>query len=81
MAWKVEHGPHMDGAACGCGGLERALLRGVFLRGLPLRHGPAAGQVAVDEVVGAGLVGDEVGLDAPGPGAAHQFGQDVGGVA
>jgi hypothetical protein len=30
----------------------------------PLLEGPAGGQVAVQRVVGGGLVGDDVGLDA-----------------
>ena len=47
----------------------------------PLRHRPADRQVAVDEVVRRGLVGDEVGLQPAGLGALDQLGQDLGGVA
>ena len=41
-----------------------------------LVEGHAVRHVAVQGVVGAGLVGDDVGVDA----TAHQFGEDVGGV-
>ncbi len=41
---------------------------------------PAHRQVAVDQVVRAGLVGHQVGAQ-PALGAAHQFGQDLGRVA
>ncbi|EJL76703.1 hypothetical protein PMI12_02167 [Variovorax sp. CF313] len=57
------------------------MLRRVFHRGLPLRHAPARRQVAVDQVVRGGLVGHEVGLQAAGLRALHEFGQDVGGIA
>ncbi|CDN96539.1 hypothetical protein BN949_05718 [Agrobacterium tumefaciens] len=44
---------------------------------LPLAHGPALWKIAVDRVVGRGLVRDHVGADA----AADHFRQDFGAVA
>ena len=44
---------------------------------LPLAHGPALRQIAVDRVMRRGLVGDHVRPDA----AADHFGQDLGAVA
>ncbi len=44
---------------------------------LPLGEAPAGRQIAVQRVVRRGLVGDDVGLDAP----AHELGKDLGGVA
>ncbi len=57
------------------------MLGRVFLCGLPLRDRPAAGQVAVDDVVGGGLVGHDVGAQAAGLGASGQFGNDLGRIA
>src|SRR2546427_10200580 len=48
--------------------------------GTPLVHGPAHGQVAVDQVMGRGLVGHDVGAGAAGLGAAHPLGQGFGGI-
>ncbi len=44
---------------------------------LPLRDAPARGQIAVDGIMGRGLVGHEIGMRA----AAHQLRIDLGGVA
>ncbi len=35
----------------------------------------------MNEIVGGGLIGDEIRLDATGLGALHQLGQDVRGIA
>ena len=67
----------MHGAAGGGGVAQLGVPRRVGLRGEPALDAPARRQVAVDQVVRAGLVGDEVGPDA----APHELGQDLGGVA
>ena len=54
---EVEHGLHMHGARLGGGLLQHLVLRHILLRSAPLRHRPACGQIAVDQVVGGGLVG------------------------
>ena len=72
---EIEHGPDVTGH-----GLRRRPGNALGVVGdalFPLFQGPALGQVAVDRVVGAGLVGDDIRTDA----AAHQFGHDIGGVA
>ena len=56
---------------------ECRVLRRIVLRRLPSLDGPADRQVAVDEIVRACLVGDQVGPRA----APHQFRQNFGGVA
>jgi hypothetical protein len=53
----------MHGAACAAAALSDHAARGLSARRATAPR-PAAGQVAVDEVVGAGLVGHQVGLDA-----------------
>ena len=65
----VRHGalPHPPDVVVGIGAAQR----------LRLLHRQPGGHVAVQRIVGAGLVGDDVDLDA----AAHQLGQDLGGVA
>jgi hypothetical protein len=78
---EVEHGLHVHRARLRRRLLERGMLRLVLHRGLPLRHAPARGQVAVDQVVRRGLVGHEVGLEAAGLRALHQFREDLGRVA
>ena len=78
---EVEHGLHVHRAALRRRGLQRRVLAWVRLRGAPAFHRPAGGQVAVDQVVRRGLVGDQIGLDAAGFGALDQFGQDLGRVA
>ncbi len=45
--------------------------------GFPLRDGPAFGEIAVHDVMGAGLVGHRVGMNA----ALHQLRQDLGSIA
>jgi hypothetical protein len=72
--------------ACTCtaqlrgGGLQVGVLGRVGRGGLPLLHRPAGGQVAVDQVVGRGLVGHDVRPRRRRP-CAHQLGQDLGGIA
>ncbi len=78
---EVEHGLHVHRAAFRGGVDQLRVLGRIALRGLPLRHAPARGQVAVDQVVGRGLVGHEVGPQAARLGAFHQFGQHLGRVA
>ena len=58
------------GGALDAFGIARAAL-------LPLPKRPSLRQVAVDGIVRRGLVGDDVGPDA----AAHELGQDFGGIA
>ena len=71
----------MHGAAARRIGGQSGVLRRLALRGLPLLDRPADRQVAVDQVVGRGLVGHQIGLEATGTGPAHQFGQHLGGIA
>ena len=82
---KVQHGLHMQCAAAGSGLAQGGMLAAVGLRGAPAVDCPAAGQVAVDQVVGGGLVGHQVGADAAlvrrQTRAPRQLGQDVGGIA
>ena len=78
---EVQQRAHMHCAGFACGLRERGVLRRVFLRRLPLRHAPTGGQVAVDDVVRRGLVGDDVRARATGFGTARQLGQQLGGVA
>ena len=72
---EVDHGGDVDLHA-GAGGLLHGLRVGLAPRA-PFGHAPALRQVAVDRVVGGGLVGDDVRADA----AADELGEDVGGVA
>jgi hypothetical protein len=83
MAWKSSMARTWTAQLVAAAALSEPCCAGVFLGSLPLRHGPAAGQVAVDEVVRAGLVGHQVGAcKAPGLGAAlDHFGQYLGRVA
>ena len=78
---KVQHGLHMHGAALRSGKAQGRVLRVVGLRGAPLRHAPAAGQIAVDQVMGRGLVGHDVGADTACVHPLDQLGQYVGGIA
>ena len=78
---EVEHGLHVHRAALGGGVAQRGVLAGVELRGLPAVHAPAGRQVAVDQVVRAGLVGHQVGLDAARLGTLDQFGQHLRRIA
>ena len=71
---KVQHGLNLSGAALGGIGLQAGVLCGVVLGSFPLRHGPARGQIAVDQVMRRGLVGHQIGAHATRLGAAHQFG-------
>ena len=80
-ALEVEHGLHVLRAALRGGGGQRGVLRGVGGGGFPLRDAPARGQVAVDEVVRAGLVGHQVGAQSAALRALDQFGQHLGRVA
>jgi hypothetical protein len=66
MAWKASMACTCTAQLCAAASRSAACCAGVGLRGAPALHAPAGGQVAVDEVVRAGLVGDEV-----GPHAAH----------
>ncbi|MNK68722.1 hypothetical protein D3C87_880920 [compost metagenome] len=70
-----QHGFHLAGH--GVTSRLVHLLGGGFLQLTPLGDAPALGQVAVDGIVGRGLVGHHVRGDATG----HQLGEDVGGVA
>ena len=54
---------------------------GGVLVGAPLRGRPAAGQVAVQQVVRGGLVGDQVGSRPARGGPPRQLGDDIGRVA
>ncbi|MNS66587.1 hypothetical protein D3C72_998070 [compost metagenome] len=74
-----QHRLHMldDGRARG--GFHR--LRVALAQVFPLRHGPAFGQVAVDEVMRRSLVGDDVRAHAAGLGAARQLRHDLCRVA
>ena len=78
---EVEHRLHVHRAALRGGVAQRGMLAGIGLRGLPALDAPAGRQVAVDQVVRAGLVGHQVGLDAARLGALHQLGQQLGRVA
>ena len=78
---EVQHGLHLGRAALRGGLGQAGVLCGVALRIFPLGHGPARGQVAVDQVVRRSLVSDQIGLQATRLGAAHQLGQHLGGVA
>jgi hypothetical protein len=52
-----------------------------FLLAPPFGDGPAQlRQIAVHRVMGAGLVGHDVGADAA-PASGAQFGEDIGGIA
>ena len=68
---EVEHRLHVRRAALRAPRrAARACCAGLGLRRLPLRDGPAGRQVAVDEVVRRGLVGDEVGRGCRPPARA-----------
>jgi hypothetical protein len=72
---EIEHGFHLDGHGA-LGGFHRALrIAGAAL--VPFGEGPARGQVAVEGIVGGGLVRDGIGPHAP----AHEFGEDLGRIA
>ena len=60
MLLEGQHGLHVRGAGAAGLGAEPGAGDGIRLGRLPLGHGPAHGQVAVDQVVGRGLVGDQV---------------------
>ncbi len=70
-----DHGFHMFAH----GGARRLFdrLRIALALGAPFAQRPALGQIAVDRIVGRGLVGDDVGMNA----ARGQFREDVGGIA
>ena len=57
------------------------MARRVGRSGAPVFHPPAGRQVAIDEVVRAGLVGHQVGPHAAGLRAPDQLGQHLGGIA
>ena len=77
---KVQHGLHLHGAGFTSGLGEGRVLGGVFARLQPALHGPAGRQVAIDQVVGGGLVGDDIGADGAAAGATHQFRHHLGGI-
>ena len=68
------------GAHGGAGGFLH-LLGGGFLFRAPFGGGPACGAVAMQGIVGRGLVGDDVGAGAACLHALDQFGEDLGGIA
>ena len=78
---KVEHGTDMGDAGFACGLRQLGVLRRVFARSQPACHAPAGWQVAVDDVVGRGLVGHDVRPWAAGLGAPHQLRQQLGRIA
>jgi hypothetical protein len=72
---EIQHGLDMADH----GGLGRRFNRfriGLAFR-LPLGERPSLRQIAVDRIVRAGLVGDDVRPDA----ATHQLGKNIGGIA
>ena len=77
MPMRLEREHRLDVHAHGFLGHVAHVLGIVLLLGEPLLDAPADRQVAVHRIVRAGLVGDGVGTHA----AAHEFGQDLGGVA
>ena len=64
---KVEHGAHLHGHGLPGRRYHALGLAGAQIDGL--LQGPAGGQVAVQRIVGAGLIGDGVGAHA----SAHQL--------
>ena len=78
---EIEHGLHVGGAGIGGRHRQARVALRVLLRRLPVRHAPAAWQIAVDQVMRGGLVRHQVRQHAARLGAAHQFRQHFGRVA
>mmetsp|Transcript_6403 Transcript_6403/g.26196 ORF Transcript_6403/g.26196 Transcript_6403/m.26196 type:complete len:559 (+) Transcript_6403:860-2536(+) len=79
---EVQHGLYMHRAAAGRRGLQFVVTGRIGGGGLPLLDAPAGRQIAIDEVVGRGLVGHHMGpRGAAALHAHHQLGQHLGGIA
>ncbi|MNT69065.1 hypothetical protein D3C72_2073480 [compost metagenome] len=72
---EVEHGLNVDGHRLTRGGLDGGGVADALF--FPLGDGPAGGQVAVDGVVGAGLIRHQIGANA----ALDHFRQKVSCIA
>src|SRR3546814_6226867 len=57
------------------------MLRRLILIRLPLLDAPSRRQVAVDQIMGRSLVGDQIGTNAAIVGALGQFGHDIRSIA
>ncbi|MNE82622.1 hypothetical protein D3C80_1793600 [compost metagenome] len=72
---EVQHGLNVDGHGFPSGGLDGGGVADALF--FPLGDGPAGGQVAVDGVVGAGLIRHQIGANA----ALDHFRQKVSCIA
>uniref|UniRef100_A0A0N4ZGP7 LigA n=1 Tax=Parastrongyloides trichosuri TaxID=131310 RepID=A0A0N4ZGP7_PARTI len=72
---EAEHGADVVGHGFPCGGLDGGGVADALF--LPLGDGPARGQVAVDRVVRAGLIGHQIGANA----ALDHFRQKISCIA
>ena len=68
------------GAHAGAGGFLHRLGVGFLFRA-PVGDGPALRQIAMQRIMGAGLVGHDIGAGAALFHAGQQFGEDIGGIA
>ena len=78
---EVEHRLHVHRAAVGSSVAHLGMLTGIGLSQAPTLHGPAQGQIAIDEIMCRSLIRHEVGANASSLGAAHQLWHDVRRVA
>ena len=78
---EAEQRLHVHGAALRGGFAQGAVLCRVGLRSAPALDAPARRQVAIHQVVGGGLVGDEIGPNRTVPDAPQQLRHQLGRVA